>query len=580
MIRNIYKIYASVFISACILLLSADTAISQTTVTIGTGTSSSYLYGPYYRSSSGSSFDYSRYAYLYTSTELNIPAGATIIKVEWDKRTGTINGNNVFNIFMKNTSATSLTTGTSWGTLVSGASTVYASNTQSFMTTGWVPFTLDIPFQYTGGNLMIMTDHEKIGTASGANNFYYTTATGYAIGYASSSAPNNSTTLSSSSYANRRPNIRITWLPPCPAEITAQPVNTSVCADDDANMQVTADSTQAYQWQHFNGTTWIDIADGAAYSGTGTSSLTIKNVQLSMDGFSYRVVAINTIESCSVNSDPADIAVLPSSKASVVLTVGPDSNICENETVTFYTAHSNGGSSPEYRWRLNGVEIPGETGATYTTNTLSHWDVIESRFISSAQCVKPVFSNPIRMDVAGIVTTSVDVSLYSTAENQYTFTALPVNGGPNPKYYWYVNGKMIPDEHGEVFVAENLLPHDKVTVDMKTSLDCAEPLVASSRNVTTGIAGTTSNMNFFTVSPNPNKGNFTVKGTMPNAGAQTEITLKITNAVGQTVYTQSYVQSGRDVQLPVHMDGSLPVGLYILNITAGSETKGIRFTIQ
>lgn len=580
MIRNIYKGLTQLLLSAGILLLSVNTGLSQTTVTIGTGTSSSYFYGPYYRSSSGSSFDYSRYAYLYTSSELNIPAGATIIKVEWNKRTGTISGNNVFNIFMKNTSATSLATGTSWGTLVSGASTVYASNTQSFMTTGWVPFTLDVPFQYTGGNLMIMTDHEKIGSASGSNQFYYTTATGYAIGYASSSAPNNSTTLSSSSYANRRPNIKITWLPPCPAEITAQPVNTSVCADDDANMQVAADSTQAYQWQHFNGTAWIDLTDGVAYSGTGTSSLTIKNAQLSMDGFSYRAIAINTIENCSVDSDPAAISVLQSSKASVVLTVAPDSSICDNETVTFYTAYSNGGDNPEYRWRLNGVQIPGETSATYTTNTLSHWDLIECRFISSAQCVKPVFSNSIRMDVANIVSTSVDVSLYTDAEGQYTFTALPVNGGPDPEYYWYVNGKMVQDEHGAVFVAENLSPHDKVNVDMKTSLECGEPLVASSRNVTTSIAGTATVMSSITVSPNPNNRNFVVKGTIPATGAQTEITLKVANAIGQIVYAQSFIQSGSDIQLPINMDESLPAGLYILNITAGGETKGIRFAVQ
>ncbi len=576
--KQIYKLYSIAVLSASLLLSTVATA--QTTVTIGTGTSSSYLYGPYYRSSSGSSFDYSRYAYLYTATELGIPAGATIIKVEWNKRTGTINGNNVFNILMKNTSSTSLTLGTSWGTLVSGAANVYASNTQSFMTTGWVPFTLDAPFEYTGGNLMIMTDHEKIGTASGSNNFYYTTATGYAIGYASSSAPTNSTTLSSSSYANRRPNIKITWLLPCPAKVTTQPVNTSVCADDDAKLLVIADSTQAYRWQHFNGTNWINLADGTAYSGTGTSNLTIKNIPLAMDGSSYRAIVTNTIENCSKESDPATISVVPSSKASVVLTVGPDSNICNNETVTFYTAYANGGSAPEYRWRLNGVEIPGEKGATYTTNTLNHWDVIECRFISSAQCVKPIFSNPIRMDVAPIVTASVDMSVYSDAENKHTFTALPVNGGPTPEYYWYINGSMIPDEHDAVFVAENLLPYDKVTVDMKTSLDCAEPQVSSSRNVTTGITNTTGSVNSFTVWPNPNNGSFIIKGSLTGADAQKEITLKITNAVGQIVYTQSYMQSGSNVQLPVQMDSGLPVGLYIIHITAADESTGIRFIRQ
>lgn len=577
---NIYINYASRLLFLCIMLATSYGVTAQTTVTIGTGTSSSYFYGPYYRSSSGSSFDYSRYAYLYTATELGIPAGATIIKVEWNKRTGTINGNNVFNIFMKNTSSTSLTSGTTWGVLVSGATNVYASNTQSFMTTGWVPFILDAPYEYTGGSLMIMTDHEKIGAASGSNPFYYTSASGKAIGFASSSAPTNSTTLSSSSYGNNRPNIRITWLPPCPATITAQPANVSVCADDDAQMQVTADSTQAYKWQRLVGANWVNLSDGADYSGTGTSSLVIKNVQLPMDGFSYRVLATNTIENCSVDSDPASLTVIPSSKASVVLTVGPDSSICDDETVTFHTAYSNGGSSPEYRWRLNGVEIPGETGATYTTNTLNHWDVIDCRFISSAQCVKPVISNSIRVDVAPILSASVDVSLYSEAENEYTFTALPVNGGTTPEFYWYINGIMIQGANGNIFVAENLMPYDKVTVEMKTSLDCAEPLVSTSRNVTTAIANTQTNTQAFSISPNPNSGRFIINGHLANGTVQNEITLKITNAVGQVVHTQSYIQSGNNVQLPVEMGNNLPAGLYIINITAGNETTGIRFIKQ
>lgn len=563
------------------MLFPAYTAIAQSPVTIGTGTSSSYLYGPYYRSSSGSSFDYSRYAYLYTSAELNIPAGATIIKVEWNKRSGTISGNNVFNIFMKNTSSTSLTLGTSWGTLVSGATSVYASNTQSFMTTGWVPFTLDAPFEYTGGNLMIMTDHEKIGSASGSNNFYYTTATGYAIGYAGSSAPTNSTTLSSSSYANRRPNIRITWLPPCPAEVITHPVNVTACANDDATFQVVADSTQAYRWQHFDGTTWNNLSDNATYIGTGTDKLTVNSLTLSMDGFSYRAVITNTVENCSEESDAAEVTVIPSTKASVVLTVGPDSNICDNETVTFYTAYSNGGASPEYRWRLNGVEIPGERGATFTSNTLNHWDVIECRFISSAQCVKPIFSNPIRMDVTPVVAASVNVSLYSDAENEYTFTALPVNGGPTPEYYWYINGNLVEGENNTVFKTSNLLPYDKVTVDMKTSLPCAEPRVSSSRNVTTGILNTNSGMSVFSVSPNPNNGNFVIKGSLSeSAMTEREIIVEITNTVGQTVFSKAYQLNGKDVNLNVDINNTLPGGLYIAKITAGNEITATRFIIQ
>ncbi len=283
MIRTITK-NCSVVIMTVLLLFCTLQSEAQTTVTIGTGTSSSYFYGPYYRSSSSSTFNYSRYAYLYTASELGIPAGATITKIEWYKVSGTLTGNNTFNIWLNNSSSTSLSLGTTWGTLVTGATSVYASNTQSFTVTGgWESFTLGTSYSYSGGNLIILTDHVKSGTASGSNNFYYDQATGYAIGYASSSAPSSSTTLSSSTYANRRPRIRITYTPPPPCTGTPSPGNTiagssTVCPAVGTTLSLqnaVSGSGITYQWQSSsNGTTYSNItgATSNTYAAMPTSA--------------------------------------------------------------------------------------------------------------------------------------------------------------------------------------------------------------------------------------------------------------------------------------------------------------------
>jgi len=577
---NFYPGKKLLLLSACVWAMTVATAVAQSTVTIGTGTSSSYLYGPYYRSSASSSFDYSRYAYLYTAAELGIPAGATITKVEWNKKNGTIIGNNVFNIFMKNTSATSLASGTSWGTLTTGATAVYTSSTQSFTTTGWVPFTLMTPFEYTGGNLVVMTDHEKTGTASGANNFYYHTANGYGIGFASSSAPNNSTTLSTSSYGNKRPNIRITWEPPCPVEITLQPVNGTVCSNDDLSFYVKADSTQAYRWQHYSGNNWINLTDNATYTGTATDSLVVRNVAVSMDNFSYRVIVTNTARNCSEESDSANISVIASTPAFIVLTAGPDSNICQDEQITFYTAYSNGGNTPRYRWLKNSVEIPGEESATFITNTLADGDVIQAKLISSAQCVQPVNSNPIKVNIDPVLSTSVNVTVYSAGDD-YIFTAIPHNGGTNPEYYWYINNVLVEGQHGPVFTTQNLLPHDRVHVDMKSSLACVDPVVVSGRNITTGINTVAGNNEVFTLSPNPNTGQFVIKGAyqqqlMPGS----EINVTITNITGEIIYNRVYMSAGSDISLPVKLDPNIPNGMYQVNISIDDEVSGLRFILN
>lgn len=263
-------------------MLAVCSKANAQTVTIGTGTSTDYFYGPYYRSSASSSFNYSRYAYLYTAAELGIPSGSIITQVEWDKASGTITANNTFNILMANTAATTLTTGTSWGTLTTGTTAVYGSTTQAFSTTGWVPFTLTTPYTYTGGNLIILTDHYKQGTASGSNNFRYTSASGKAIGYASSAAPSASTTLSTT-YGNNRPNIRITYTAGSPCSGTPNPGNTlssanPACPGTNFTLSLQtlpSGSGISYQWQSSaTGTTYTDIpsATTTTYTTNQTSS--------------------------------------------------------------------------------------------------------------------------------------------------------------------------------------------------------------------------------------------------------------------------------------------------------------------
>ena len=103
-------------------------------VQIGTGTTSSYLSGPIYRSTATSTFNWSKYAYIYTATELSaIPAGSMITQIEWQKAEGTITAPNNFEILLANNSATVLTTATTWGVVTAGATSVYNNTNQGFM---------------------------------------------------------------------------------------------------------------------------------------------------------------------------------------------------------------------------------------------------------------------------------------------------------------------------------------------------------------------------------------------------------------------------------------------------------------
>lgn len=205
------------FILFLFLTVISSFGLKAQNITIGTSTTASYFFGPYYRSSAASAINYSKYAYLYTPDELaTIPVGSTITMIEWEKSAGTISAPNNFQVYLENNTSTSLTAGTTWGTFTTSATNVYSNANQGFTVTGpgWEGFTLSSGFLYTGGSLQVLTDFFKQGTASGANNFYYTNIPGKALGWASNVVGSAATTLSTTTYGNNRPNIRITFTPP------------------------------------------------------------------------------------------------------------------------------------------------------------------------------------------------------------------------------------------------------------------------------------------------------------------------------------------------------------------------------
>ncbi|MBC8084348.1 MAG: fibronectin type III domain-containing protein, partial [Hymenobacter sp.] len=258
--------------------LTAAGGVRAQTVTVGSTAvpvvapaTSTYLYGPIYRFSVTSTTNYSRYAHLYTPAELGVPVGAVITQLAWLKTdAGELTGNNVFNVLLDNTTSATLATGTTWSALSTGATSVYASATQQVTGAAGSYFsvTLSQPFTYTGGNLLVLLDHAKQGTATGVINFVTNPATGLAIGTASTIAFTPTTTLSTLSYGNRRPTLRLTYAPgmACTAPPTAGTTlasAASVCSGNTVELRLQGASFgtgQTYQWQEsVSGATYTDI---------------------------------------------------------------------------------------------------------------------------------------------------------------------------------------------------------------------------------------------------------------------------------------------------------------------------------
>ena len=93
--------------------------------------------------------------------------------------------------------------------------------------------------------------------------------------------------------------------------ITTQPSNQTANAGGSASFSVAVSAvpTLAYRWQREAAGTalWVNLADGAAYSGTATATLTVQSVTIAMNGDMFQCVVSNSFGSAT--SSPAALTV-------------------------------------------------------------------------------------------------------------------------------------------------------------------------------------------------------------------------------------------------------------------------------
>lgn len=227
---------------AFIMLLTTNVFGQSITLGPTSGGGATYRGGPIYRFSTNQSTNYSRFVYLYSKSELNIPAGSTITKIEWIKQNNaSASGNNTFKVAIANTSKSVFSQNEFWEELHSNATSVYESTNFGFTNAINSPITINFnkDFIYSGEGLLISTDWKKGGICTGPLNFYLKSETNKSIVVTSSmpfpaSSPNQ---LLVPVAGHSRPTIRIYYVaaPPCngnPNAGLALNSKDSVCKND------------------------------------------------------------------------------------------------------------------------------------------------------------------------------------------------------------------------------------------------------------------------------------------------------------------------------------------------------------
>ncbi len=218
----------------------------------------------------------------------------------------------------------------------------------------------------------------------------------------------------------------------------------------------------------------------------GTTDTIITNALANNDSL---ICILSSSATCanpsSVISNYIKMNVNTTQPAQVSITANT-TTICTGQNVRFAATSVNGGITPSYQWKLNGVNVGTDT-SVYQSTTLNNNDSVTVILTSSLACASPNkdTSNFIKVTVNSFVTPAVSIVATATSICSGvvdTFTATPVNGGASPTYQWKRNGVNVGTNSNR-FITTTLANNDSIEVVMTSNAVCASPTSATSNKI-------------------------------------------------------------------------------------------------
>ncbi|MBX2907048.1 MAG: Ig-like domain-containing protein [Taibaiella sp.] len=313
----------------------------------------------------------------------------------------------------------------------------------------------------------------------------------------------------------------------------------------------------------------------------------------SSDTYSYIPLAGDTVtvsmassQACAIPSIAADtvaMLVLANETPVATVSVSPGTTSCAGSPVTFTATPTFGGTAPGYSWYVNGTVTGFGASFTYTPVT---GDVVFCRMGSNYVCLATDTVNSADVDMTvdplyiPLISISASPGLVISPGVPVTFTAAVTGAGPSPAYQWMVNGSIIPGATESTFTSSTLSDYDSISCAVTGSGVCA---------ITTfsyvfisvwplGVDDASATNMSMCVFPNPNNGEFRLRGRTTGAG---NAVVTVSNTLGQIIYTATLeTNSGGLFAHAFRLADNVPGGVYILNVQTEAGKRSTRIVVN
>jgi uncharacterized protein (TIGR02145 family) len=268
----------------------------------------------------------------------------------------------------------------------------------------------------------------------------------------------------------------VTVTPGDSVKVSVTASTNNVCAGTQITFTATPTNpgtTPIYQWK-VNGVN----------SGINSPSFTYTPI----NGDIVTCILTSSITAC-ISNNPATsngITMIVNSNQPVSVSVVPSQNpVCAGNSVTFTATTTNGGLTPSYQWKVNGIGVgTNSTTYSYIPNNV---DIVTCVLTSNAVCPtgNPATSKPFTMTVNPNLAVSITISASANPFCQgssVTLTATPVNEGALPIYQWKVNG--VNAGTNNATFTYNPTNGDLVSCVLTSSIACPVGSPATSNTIT------------------------------------------------------------------------------------------------
>ncbi len=349
--------------------------------------------------------------------------------------------------------------------------------------------------------------------------------------------------------------------------------NDTVCAGTTTSftpVPVNGGTAPTYQWS----------VNGSPVAMSGTYSF------IPADGDIVAVVMTSNTTCPTPLTARADmpLTVQPFGTPNVSLSLSPNDTVCQGTVVRVTPVSLFAGSAPIYTWIVNHANVG--TTPVYTfvpADGDQLYCILNSNYpcrlssIDTSDTVTVVVDTP----VVPLVSINASPGWLVSKGDYVTLTATSPNAIA-PTYQWYINGIPVTGATNATFTSNNFSypKQDSVTCMVTSNGTC----VATGHQwvyievTTVGVHGVSLGGDI-SVLPNPNKGEFTIKGSLGTLNDE-EVTIEITNMIGQVVHKETVTAKNGKMNEHVMLSSALANGMYMLTLRAADQNRVFHIVIE